>query len=103
MEAKNEIIVSITNEKNNDSPFSSKYELDYLNEKFGKNISFKSIQEFRVCLKDNVQKNLLEIKKPYKNVINTVWKLYPNNTKEKKTFTLISSQSWEKNLSLFSN
>ena len=57
-EAKNEIIVSITNEKNNDSPFSSKYELDYLNEKFGKNISFKSIQEFRVFLKDNVQKNL---------------------------------------------
>ena len=100
-EAKNEIIVSITNEKNNDSPFSSKYELDYLNEKFGKNISFKSIQEFRVCLKENVQKEFLIIKKPYKNVINTVWKLYPNNAKEKKTFTLISSQSWEKNLSLF--
>ena len=61
-ETKNEIIISLTNEKENDSPFSSKYEIDYLNEKFGKNISFKSIQEFRACLKDNVQKDLLEIK-----------------------------------------
>ena len=100
-ETKNEIIISLTNEKDDDSPFSSKYEIDYLNEKFGKNISFKSIQEFRACLKDNVQKHFLEIKKPYKNVINTVWKLHPKNSNDKKTFTLISSQSWEKNLSLF--
>jgi len=100
-ETKNEIIISISNENDNDSPFSSKYEIDYLNEKFGKSISFKNIQEFRACLKDNVQKQLLVIKKPYKNVINTVWKLYPKNSNDKKTFTLISSQSWEKNLSLF--
>ena len=100
-ETKEIIIISISNEKDNDSPFTSKYELYYLIEKFGKNINFKSIQEFRACLKENVQKKLLIIKKPYKNVINTIWKLYPNNAKEKKTFTLISSQSWEKNLSLF--
>jgi len=101
-ETKNEIIISLTNEKDKDSPFTSKYELDYLKEKFGKNINFKSIQQFRTCLKENIQKQLLIIKKPYKKVINTVWKLYPNNTKKhKKTFTLVSSQSWEKNLSLF--
>jgi len=100
-ETKNEIIISLTNEKDNDSPFTSRYELDYLNQKFGKNYYFKSIQEFRHCLKENVQKQLLTIKKPYKNVINTIWKLHPNQAKENKTFTLISSQSWEKNLSLF--
>jgi len=100
-EAKNEIIISMTNEKENDSPFTSKYELDYLNKKFGKNIHFKSIQEFRHCLKENILKHSLIIKKPYKNAINTVWKLYPKHSKVKKTFTLISSQSWEKNLSLF--
>jgi len=101
-EAKNEIIISLINEKNNGSPFTSKYELGYLNEKFGKNINFKSIQDFRICLRENVQKYLLIIKKPFKNTINTVWKLYPKNAKKhKKTFTLVSSQSWEKNLSLF--
>jgi len=101
-ETKNEIIISLINEKDNDSPFTSKYELDYLNQKFGKNIIFKNIQQFRTYLKENVQKKLLIIKKPYKKVINTVWKLYPNNAKKhKKTFTLISSQSFEKNLSLF--
>jgi len=100
-ETKNEIIISLSNEKDSHSLFTSKYELDYLNEKFGKNIDFESIQEFRTCLKDNVQKQILVIKKPNKNVINTVWELYPNNAKDKKTFTLISSQSLEKNLSLF--
>jgi len=100
-ETKEIIIISISNEKENDSPFTSKYELYYLIEKFGKNINFKSIQEFRACLKENVQKQLLIIKRPYKNVINTIWKLYPNNAKEKKTFTLIIPKLGKKSFIIF--
>ena len=99
-ETKSEMIISFTSQKDDDSPFVSRYELDYLNEKFGKTIQFKSIEEFRNCIKTNVDKNLLIIKKPYKNVINTVWNIFPHDNKNKKTFTLTSSQSWEKNLSL---
>ena len=101
-ETKNEIIISLTNEgnENDNSPFTSKYEIDYLNEKFGKNAYFKNIIHFRECLINNIEKKLLKIKSPYKNVINTVWKLFPKDYKDKKTFTLISSQSWEKNLSI---
>ena len=98
--SRNEIIISLTNDKKNDSSFTSKYEIDYLNEKFGKVKNFKNIKNFIDLLVDNVKKHLLIIKKPYKNVINTVWKLFPSDSKDKKTFTLISSQSWEKNLSL---
>ena len=101
-ETKNEIIISLTNvgSENDNSPFTSKYEIDYLNEKLGKKAYFRSIFHFRECLINNIERKLLKIKKPYKNVINTVWKLYPKDYKDKRTFTLISSQSWEKNLSL---
>ncbi len=99
-ETKSEMIISLTNQNEDSSPFVSRYELDYLNEKFEKIIQFKSIEEFRMCLKVNVEKKSLIIKAPYKNVINTVWKIFPNDNKNSKTFTLTSSQSWEKNLSL---
>ena len=61
-ETKSEMIISLTNQNEDDSPFVSRYELDYLNEKFGKTIQFKSIEEFRKCLKVNVEKQLLIIK-----------------------------------------
>ena len=80
-ETKSEMIISLTNQNEDDSPFASRYELDYLNEKFGKTIQFKSIEEFRKCLKVNVEKKLLIIKKPYKNVINTVWNIFPHDSK----------------------
>ena len=58
-ETKSKITISLTNQNENDSPFVSRYELDYLNEKFGKTIQFKSIEEFRMCLKVNVEKKSL--------------------------------------------
>ena len=99
-ETKSKIIISLKNQNENDSPFVSRYKLDYLNENFGKAIQFKSIEEFRMCLKDNIDKNLLIIKQPNKNVINTIQKIFPNDNKNKKTFTLTSSQNWAKNLSI---
>ena len=99
-ETKSKIIISLKNQNENDSPFVSRYKLDYLNENFGKAIQFKSIEEFRMCLKDNIDKNLLIIRKPYKNIIKTIWKIFPNDNKNKKTFSLTSSQNWVKNLSI---
>jgi len=95
-EGKNEIIIFISN-KEKDSLFFSKYKINYLNEKF----NFKNIQEFKMLLKINVQKKLLSIREAYKNAINTIWKLYPNDPKDIQTFSLISDQNWEKNLSFY--
>ena len=58
-ETKSKIKISLTNQNEDDLPFVSRYELDYLNENFGKTIQFKSIEEFRMCLKANIDKNLL--------------------------------------------
>jgi len=96
-EAKNEIIIFISNEKENDSLFFSKYKIDYLKEEF----NFKSIQEFKMLLKINVQKKLLSIKKPDKSTINTIWKLYPNDLKDIKKFSLILEKNLEEKISLY--
>lgn len=55
-ETKKLIIISLKNKGEDGSPFVSRYDLDYLNDKFGKTIQFKSIEEFRICLKANVKK-----------------------------------------------
>ena len=100
-ETKKIIIISLINKDEDDSAFVSTYHLDYLNEKFGNTFQFKSIEEFRICLKNNVEKNKLVIKAPFRNAINTVWNIFPHDNKKNKSFTLISYQSWECNFSLF--
>lgn len=81
-------------------PYISVYNLDYLNERFGKIFSFKKINNFRDCLIDNLDKKTLVIKPPYKSAIATVWKIFPKGSKIKNTFTLISSSNYDKGLSL---
>ena len=80
--------------------FSSNYLLDDLNEKFGKVLHFKKINEFKNILIENINRKQLIIKSPYKNVINTIWKTFPKDSKN-ETFTLISSKSNNNNISIF--
>ena len=60
---------------NNNDIYSSNYYLNNLNEKFLKIIKFKGINDFKSCLVDNINKKLLVLKAPYKNVINSVWNI----------------------------
>ena len=85
--------------------FTSNYYLDDLNQKFGKLIQFKKIDDFKNILIDNINKKSLVIKPPYKNVINSIWKTFPKDTNKNEKFTLISSKSINQNVSLmfFSN
>ena len=81
-------------------PYISVYNLDYLNERLGKIITFNKMKHFINCLIDNLNKKTLIVKPPYKSAIATIWKIYPKDPKKKKTFTLISSSNYEKGLSL---
>ena len=82
--------------------YSSNYYLNNLNEKFLNVIKFKTIKDFRTCLMDNLKKKLLILKSPYKNVINSVWKVFPNEKSKEQTFTLISSKASNKKISIYS-
>ena len=104
-ENNNHLNLSFTGTSETNQIFSSNYLLDDLNQKFGKLIQFKNIEEFKNVLMDNISKKSLVIKAPYKNVINSIWKTFPKDAKKKENFTLISSKSINENVSLmfFSN
>ena len=100
-----EISVSFIGEKETNEIYASNYLIDDLNEKFGKIKQFKKIKEFRNILLDNINKKELVLRPPYKNVITSIWKTFPKENSKTETFTLISSKSINKNISLifFSN
>jgi len=81
-------------------PYISLYYLDYLNERLGKIINFDSIEQFRECLLNNLNKKTLFIKPPYKNALATIWKIFPKDSQRKNTFTLLSSNNYDKGISL---
>ena len=81
-------------------PYVSIYSLNYLNERLEKFIHFNKITDFRECLISNISKKTLFIKPPYKNAIVTIWKIFPNEPTKKNTFTLLSSNNYDKGLSL---
>ena len=87
---------------NKNDIYSSNYYLNNLNEKFLKIIKFKAINDFKSCLVDNIIKKMLILKAPYKNVINSVWNIFPTDKSKKQTFNLISSKSSNKNISIYS-
>ena len=80
--------------------YSSTYYVDNLNEKFGKIKNFKKIKEFQQILTQNIEKETLKLKSPYRNVISSEWLTFPKDKTKKDTFTLISSRSLNKNISL---
>ena len=81
--------------------YRSNYDLDNLNQKFFGVIKFKSSKDFINCCNDNINKKTLKLKSPYKSVIKSIWNIFPNDDKKKNTFTLVSSKSADKNISLF--
>ncbi len=99
------IKLSFSNNSSQDLKYTSEYQLDELNEKFRKIIHFKEINLFHQCLIDNLNKKSLILKAPYKNVITSIWKIFPKKENQIQTFTLISSKEFNKNISLiyFSN
>jgi len=104
---KYEILISEVNEKiilnliTSDSSFYiSKYRLEFLNEKLGKIIKFNKASQFINCLIENIIKNTMVVEPPYKNVITTIWKLFPNDSKKEESFTLISSKKCNQKLSI---
>ena len=100
----NQIKITIQEINKNDTitnePYISLYYLDYLNERLGKIINFDSIEKFRECLLNNLNKKTLLIKPPYKNALSTIWKIFPKDSQRKNTFTLISSNNYDKGLSM---
>jgi len=95
-----EISLSFTGQSETNEIYSSNYQIDDLNEKFGKIKHFKKIHEFYELIIDNIEKKTLILKSPYKNVINSIWKTFPSEKEKKDTFTLISTRSINKNISL---
>ncbi len=91
-------------EENKTYYFCSYYRLDFLKNKFRKTNNFRTLSSFIKCLQDNIKKNKLIIKPIYKNIVKTIWKIFPNENKEER-FTLILSRYYNKKLSLifFSN
>ena len=81
--------------------YSSSYFLDNLKEKLIQFNILKTIQDFKNCCIDNITKKKLIIKPPYKSVINSIWKIFPNDNSKNETFTLISSKSSNKNINLY--
>ena len=96
-----DLFLSIVGSQNNDI-YSSNYYLNNLNEKFLNVINFKTIKDFRVCLLENIKRKTLILKPPYKNVINSIWKVFPADKSKEQTFTLISSKSSNKKISIYS-
>lgn len=95
-----EISLSFTGQSETNEIYSSNYQIDDLNEKFGKIKKFKKINEFNDLIIDNINKKTLILKSPYKNVINSKWKTFPNEEAKEDTFTLISTRSMNKKISL---
>ena len=65
-------------------------------------LKLKTLKDFESLCALNITKKLLVLKSPYKNVINSVWKIFPNNKSKTQTFTLISSKSYNKKISIYS-
>ena len=89
--------------KNNtitDLPYISVYNFDFINERLSKFTHFNTINDFRQCLMDNLSKKTLFVKPPYKNTIDTIWKIFPKELNKKNSFTLISTSNYDKGLSL---
>ena len=111
-EDKNKYTIKIVTENNNsltlfikgsgvNETYSSSYLLENLNEKFDKIVYCKDISDFKKIIEKNISKKTLVLKAPYKSVINSIWKIFPNDASKKQTFTLISQKSFNKNISLF--
>ena len=100
IEEDNSLTLSIEGPEINEI-YSSNYLLDNLNEKFEKVVSFKDISDFKKILEKNINKGTLILKSPYKSVIDSIWKIFPNDSSKNQTFTLISQKSFNKTISLF--
>ena len=100
LDSKTTLTFSIRGDESKEK-FSSDYELKNLNEKLEKIITFKEISEFEKLLEKNISKKTLILKSPYKNVCNSIWKIFPNDDSKKETFTLMSQKSFNKKISLF--
>ena len=96
----NVLILTIIDLKDGDL-FISNYFLNNLNDKFGNTIKLKTLKDFESCCIENINKKLLILKPPYKNIINSVWKVFPNNKSNSQTFTLISMKSYNKKISVY--
>ena len=96
-----DLFLNIVSAANNDI-YSSNYYLNNLNEKFLNVVKFKTIKDFKLCLSDNIKKKSLILKSPYKNIINSIWKVFPTDKSKEQTFTLISSKSSNKKISIYS-
>ena len=83
-----------------DNTFTSNYLLGDLNAKLTKLIQFKTIEEFQSLLYQNIKEKTLVLK-PYKNVINSIWRIFPLSKDKLQTFSLISSMDINQNISLF--
>ena len=78
LDSKTTLTFSIRGDESKEK-FSSDYELKNLNEKLEKIITFKEISEFEKLLEKNISKKTLILKSPYKNVCNSIWKIFPND------------------------
>ena len=96
----NKLILTIKGNSDLNELYSSNYELDNLNKKFGKITNYKSIADFKECLIGNIDEKVLFLKAPYKNVVDSVWKIFPYDKTKKESFTLISQKAFNKNISL---
>ena len=96
-----DLFLSIIRNPNNDI-YSSSYYLNNLNEKFLNVTKFKAIKDFKLCLFENIKGKHLILNSPYKNVINSIWKVFPTEKGKEQTFTLISSKSANKKISIYS-
>ena len=96
----NVLILTIIDLKDGDL-FISNYFLNNLNDKFGNTIKLKTLKDFESCCIENINKKLLILKPPYRNIINSVWKVFPNNKSNSQTFTLISMKSYNKKISVY--
>ena len=99
IEYKENILINFEEEQTK-TKFKTKYGLVFINERFGKKFHFKNISQFYDCLNNNISKRKLIINPPYKNIINTIWKIYPKDSSKKETFTLILNKVFNKKLSL---
>ena len=100
IENNNSLTLSIKGSAVNET-YSSSYLLENLNEKLDKIVYFKDVSDFKKILEKNISKKTLVLKAPYKSVINSIWKIFPNDSSKNQAFTLISQKSFNKNISLF--
>ena len=96
-----DLFINIIELLNPDDIYSSNYYLNNLNDKFLDVFKFKTINEFKSLCEENIRKKTLVINPPYKSVINSIWKVFPNNKSKQNTFTLTSSKSFDKKLTIY--